>query len=121
MIEPVHLDNFFIAFFSGAMVVMAGALYALLFAFSRVHGLPRLMIAAYGAYGLLAASVLTLAYALNLDGLWQAVVLAMLVGYLLAPHGIWQLCEGTHEHEPAGVPPAGTVPTDTAIRQPGGN
>jgi len=25
-------------------------------------------------------------------------LVAMLVGYLLAPHGIWHLCEGTHAH-----------------------
>lgn len=99
MIEPVHLDNFFIAFFSGAMVVMAGALYALLFAFSRVHGIPRLMPVAYAAYALLAASVAGLSYALNLNGAWQAVAAAMLLGYLLAPHGIWHLCEGTHAEE----------------------
>jgi uncharacterized membrane protein len=99
MIEPVHLENFFIAFFAGAMVIVAGALYALLFAFSRVHHYPRLMPFAYGAYGALAISVLALAYALNLNGLWQGLVYVMLVGYLLAPHGIWHLCVGTHSDE----------------------
>jgi hypothetical protein len=99
MIEPVHLENFFIAFFAGAMVIVGGALYALLFALSRVHRYPQLMPFAYGAYGVLAASVLALAYALNLNGLWQGLVYVMLIGYLLAPHGIWHLCVGTHSAE----------------------
>ena len=32
MIEPVALADFFVTFFSAAMVIMSGALYALLFA-----------------------------------------------------------------------------------------
>lgn len=98
MIEPVELENFFIAFLSGAMVVMAGALYALLFAWSRVHGVPRLMPLAYAAYGVLTVSTLTFGHVCNLEGLWQGVVVAILAGYLLAPHGIWHLCVGTHAH-----------------------
>lgn len=99
MIEPVHLENFFMAFFAAAMVIFAGALYALLFAYSRVHRYPRLMPFAYGAYVVLAASVIALAHALNLTGLWQGLVYLMLLGYLLAPHAIWRLCVDTHAHE----------------------
>jgi len=40
MIEPVELQDFFVVFFSGAMVIMAGALYALLFAWSRLQSKP---------------------------------------------------------------------------------
>ncbi len=96
MIEPVDLQNFFITFFSAAMVVIMGALYALLFAWSRLHKLPKLMPFAYAAYTGLFISVLTLAEATHLKGYWQIVVITMLVGYLLAPHGIWHLCVGTH-------------------------
>ena len=108
MIEPVALENFFIAFFSAAMVIICGALYALLFAYSRVHHQPRLMPLAYGAYGLHFTSVMVLAYAMNLHGFWQIVVVAMLVGYLLAPHGIWYLCQGTHTAEPVGAAGGGS-------------
>jgi hypothetical protein len=99
VIEPVHLEDFFIAFFSAAMVIVAGALYALLFAFSRAHRYPRLMPFAYASYGALAISVFALADALNLSGLWQGLVYVMLAGYLIAPHGIWHLCVGTHAGE----------------------
>lgn len=101
MIEPVALANFFTVFFSAAMVIMTGALYALLFAFSRVKKMPRLMPFAYFVYAGLAISVLVLGDAANLfhSAFWTAVVGLMLVGYLLAPHAVWHLCVGTHEGE----------------------
>lgn len=100
MIEPVLLGNFFTVFFSAAMVIMFGALYALLFAYARVKGLPRLMPLTYGAYAGLFVSVMVLANAANLlnHSFWTGIVVLMLVGYLLAPHGIWHLCTGTHDH-----------------------
>jgi hypothetical protein len=108
MIEPVQLADFFTVFFSAAMVIMTGALYAILFAYSRVKGAPKLMPLAYVAYGGLVVSVLTLARAAHLlqHPFWISIVGLMLIGYLLAPHGIWHLCVGTHagEHEEKGVP-----------------
>jgi hypothetical protein len=104
MIEPVALADFFITFFSAAMVILAGAVYALLFAWSRVHGRPRLMFWAYGAYAATFVSVLVLAKAANLHGpFWTSVVLLMLFGYLLAPHGIWRLCVDTHAESDTAV------------------
>jgi len=105
MLEPVELKDFFIVFFSGAMVIMAGALYALLFAWSRLQSKPWLMLLAYGSYGILFVSVLTLGSAAHLNGFWWWLVVAMLVGYLLAPHGIWKLCVGTHANHDANENP----------------
>jgi len=103
VLEPVKLANFFIVFFSAASVILFGASYALLFAWSRVKARPRLMPLAYAAYAGLFISVLTLAFAANLfhNGFWTFIVLLMLIGYLAAPHAIWHLCVGTHadEHE----------------------
>ena len=99
MIQPVDLDNFFWAFFSGALVVIAGALYALLFALSRVYKRSRLVMFAYAAYMVLFLSVLVLARVMHLSGLWQVMVVTLLVGYLFAPHAIWHLCVGTHPAE----------------------
>ncbi len=103
MIEPVALKDFFLTFFSAAMVIMTGGLYALLFAYSRVKSRPGLMPLAYASYIGLFISVLTLAYAANLlnHGFWITIVILMLVGYLLAPHAIWHLCVGTHQDEAA--------------------
>ncbi len=103
MIEPVELGNFFTVFFSAAMVIMTGAFYALLFAYSRMAGKPGLMPAAYVSYLGLVVSVLTLANAANLfnDGFWTFIVGLMLVGYLVVPHIIWHLCVGTHAEDHA--------------------
>ncbi|TNF57673.1 MAG: hypothetical protein EP308_01865 [Burkholderiales bacterium] len=101
MIEPVALQDFFITFFSAAMVIMTGGLYALLFAYARLRHRARLMWMAYAAYLGLVASVVTLAAAANLFGstFWITIVALMLIGYLLAPHAIWHLCVGTHRDE----------------------
>jgi hypothetical protein len=98
MLEPVKLADFFLVFFSAAAVILFGAGYALLFAWSRVRARPRLMPVAYAAYAGLAASVLSLGHAANLfhSTYWTFIVLLMLVGYLAAPHAIWHLCVGTH-------------------------
>lgn len=99
MIEPVAMADFFVAFFAGAMVILCGALYALLFALARVRSLSWLMLWAYLGYGGLVLAVLTLSRVTHLDGLWRALTVTMLVGYLLAPHAIWQLCTGTHAED----------------------
>lgn len=101
MIEPVAMANFFTVFFSAAMVIMTGALYALLFAYARMKAAPRVMGLAYLSYIGLAVSVLTLGQAANLfvDTFWTFIVGLMLLGYLLAPHGIWKLCVRTHAGE----------------------
>lgn len=121
MIEPVALQDFFITFFSAAMVIMSGGLYALLFAYARLRHRPRLMWLAYAAYLGLVASVITLATAANLFGstFWIIVVALMLVGYLLAPHAIWHLCVGTHRDEPGYETPTGDLDLSTAVQSRG--
>ena len=85
-----------LATLSGAMVVLFGAFYALLFALSRLNGQPKLLILAYAAYGVLVLATGGLAVSLNLQGYWWILVVTLLLGYLVAPHGIWHLCVGTH-------------------------
>lgn len=101
MLEPVELADFFTVFFSAAMVILTGGAYALLFAWSRVKKRPRILPLAYAAYIGLVVAVLFLATAANLlnSPFWITVVALMLLGYLVAPHGIWHLCVGTHAAE----------------------
>jgi hypothetical protein len=99
MIQPVAMQDFVTALVSGAGVIIAGAAYALLFAVGRVYRMPRLLPLAYLAYGLLALAVLTLSRALHFTGSWQILSYLLLVGYLLAPHGIWHLSVATHADE----------------------
>jgi len=104
MIDPVEMQNFFMAFFSGAMVIMLGALYAMLLAWGRIKSSSAFVASAYVTYALLAVFVFILADTMNFDGFWNAITVVMLVGYLLAPHGIWILSRDTHAHEEAPSP-----------------
>jgi hypothetical protein len=106
MIQPVELADFFTVFFSAAMVILCGGVYALLFAYSRIKQMPRLMPLAYASYLGLVVSTILLARAAHLfdSPFWTGIVLLMLGGYLVAPHGIWHLCVGTHGHEPDDEP-----------------
>ncbi len=122
MIEPVKLADFFVAFFSAASVILFGALYALVFAYSRIRNLPRLLLLAYASYAALVASVIVLARVANLFGslFWGAVVMLMLAGYLFAPHAIWHLCVTTHAAAPQNDSAANDiapVPLEDAIPQ----
>lgn len=106
--EPVLFNHIFTALAAGAMVILTGAAYAALFAWSRIHHRPRLMVLAYVAFALLAAAVLTLAKVLHMSGFWALVATAMLIGYFLAPRAIWRLCvdiETTYESEGQPGPP----------------
>jgi uncharacterized membrane protein len=98
MVEPVKLGNFLLLFISAASVILLGAAYAFMFALARVRELPKLMPFAYAAYAGLCVSALALGYAANLysDGVWIALLLVMLIGYLLAPHAAFRLCKGMH-------------------------
>ena len=96
MIEPVALEDFFITFFSSALIILAGASYALLFAWSKTNPNFRIRIAAYVSYAVLIFSVAELTQVAQFHGYWLIISLVMLIGYLFAPIGIWHLCVKTH-------------------------
>ena len=81
---------------AGALIILAGAIYAGCFALYRIKKQPGFLIGAYLAYALLAFSVFILSNTLNLKGYWQFVTAILLAGYFLAPRIVWQLCIGTH-------------------------
>lgn len=89
-------ENLLLGALSGALVVLSGASYALLFALGRLRNSPALSSGAYLAYATLVFFTVTLSRALALEGFWTAVTGVMLVGYFLAPRAIWLLCAGTH-------------------------
>lgn len=100
MIEPVALEDFFITFFSSALIILAGASYALLFAWSKVNPNLRIKIAAYVSYTVLILAVAELTRAAQFQGYWLIISVVMVIGYFFAPIGIWHLCIKTHaDHE----------------------
>jgi len=96
--EFMPKEDLLLGALSGAFIVVFGGLYALLFALGRLRSSRALTAGAYIAYGLLAVFSLLLLGALNLQGIWTAVILIMLAGYFLAPRAIWNLCLGTHSN-----------------------
>lgn len=102
--QAVEVNSIMLATMAGAMVVLSGALYAAVFAIGRLAQNINLVRLSYLFYGVLVVSVLVLARTLNFSGIWNGVSVVMLVGYLVAPQGIWYLCVGTHgadDQEPA--------------------
>ncbi|WP_054774037.1 hypothetical protein [Methylogaea oryzae] len=99
MLEPAALPDFFTAFFSAAMVILAGAGYALLYAWGEIKSDRRFRIGAALSYAVLAAATAALSKALHLQGHWLWLAALMLGGYLLAPLAVWRLCVGTHALE----------------------
>ena len=97
MLEPVALKDFFITFFSSALIIMAGASYALLFAWSKAKPRLSITISAYLSYAVLLVSVYQLTLAANLDGYWRIISYLMVIGYFFAPIAIWHLCKQTHD------------------------
>ncbi len=97
MIEPVALNDFFITFMSAALIILFGAAYAGFYAWSKLRGKPKLMAWAILCYAALAGATFLLAQATHLNGEWRILVGLMLVGYLMAPMGIWKLCVGSHD------------------------
>lgn len=96
MIEPVALQDFFVAFFSSALIILAGAGYALLFAWSKVNSNARIRMFAYLSYLVLVLSVIELTQVAHFSGYWLLISIGMVVGYFFAPIGIWHLCVRTH-------------------------
>jgi len=94
--QAVEVNSILLATMAGAMVVLSGALYAVVYAIGRLANNPSLVKLSYLFYAVLIVSVLVLARTLNFSGFWNVIAVVMLVGYLIAPQGIWKLCVGTH-------------------------
>ena len=99
MIDPVHLSNFFIVFLTSALILLFGAVYALLFTFAKIKSNRNYFYAAYFSYGALSISIFSLTISANLvkHPFWILVVGLMLLGYFFAPQAIWKLCVATHQ------------------------
>ncbi|MEZ5562826.1 MAG: hypothetical protein R3F27_07730 [Gammaproteobacteria bacterium] len=94
---PEGLDAFLRAVIAGALVVVFGAVYAACFAFGRLFSSVILMRVAYGCFGLLMVTVYVLATSLQLGGIWNVLMVLLLVAYFVAPRMIWRLTAATHE------------------------
>ncbi|PPD33819.1 MAG: hypothetical protein CTY19_06570 [Methylomonas sp.] len=99
LVEPVALSDFFLSFFSAAMIIFTATLYAGLFAWARISGQKSARIGACVSYASLLASVAVFSDVNHLTGYWLLLSFSMVIGYALMPHAIWHLCVATHLDE----------------------
>jgi hypothetical protein len=96
VVEPVDVQRIATAALSAGAIVLFGALYAVLFALSRMRGQLNLGRYALLSYGFLVASAIVLANALEAEGLWAILIGVLLIGYFAAPRLIWRLNLAVH-------------------------
>ncbi len=98
-VQALEVNRILLATMAGALVVLAGALYAAVYAISKMASNRNLTRLSYLFYAVLVVGVLILARSLDFSGVWNALAVLLLVGYYLAPQAIWRLCVGTHADE----------------------
>jgi hypothetical protein len=96
LIEPVALSDFFLSFFSAAMIILLGALYAGLFAWAKITSQQRFQFAAGFVYLALLITVGVFSQINHFNGYWLSLSFLMAAGYGLMPYLIWRLCVATH-------------------------
>jgi hypothetical protein len=96
LIKPIQSSEFFIAIASSAGLITCATLYAILFAFARLHQSHKLLLLAYLAYLGLLLSVVYLSMAANFEGFWIILSFLLILGYFYAPKAMYKLCTATH-------------------------
>lgn len=96
MVEPVDVQQIATAALASGALVLFGALYAVLFALSRMRGQLNLSRYALFSYALLVVSAAVLGNALDAQGLWAVLIGVLLIGYFVAPRLIWRLNLAVH-------------------------
>jgi len=99
LIEPVALADFFLSFFSAAMIILLGALYAGLFAWAKITSQYRFQLGAGLVYLTLLLTVFVFSQINHFNGYWLTLSFLMVVGYGCMPYVIWRLCVATHSDE----------------------
>ncbi len=99
MIEPVALADFFLSFFTAAMIILVAVLYVALFAWAQMSGKKALRVWAMLVYILLLVCVVVFVDVMNLTGYWRIIAVLMVLGYWWMPRLIWRLCVATHDDE----------------------
>ncbi|MDT8407859.1 MAG: hypothetical protein RQ715_11480 [Methylococcales bacterium] len=96
MIEPVALEDFFVTFFSSALIILTGAGYAACWAGYQLTVRRVFLGWAVVCYLGLLAALWVLTRAAHFQGHWQWLTWILATGYLLAPILIGRLTAGTH-------------------------
>lgn len=107
LLEPVALSDFFLSFFSAAMIILTAAVYAAFYAWAKIKTHRGFYLAAWIAYAALLLCVGIFSKVNHFTGYWLLLSLSMAVGYAFMPQFIWHLCVATHPDEPEHSPHSG--------------
>ncbi len=100
LIEPVALSDFFLSFFSAAMILLCAVIYSALYAWGKIQSRSVFILGAWVAYAALLVFVGVFSMVNHFNGYWLLLSLSMALGYAFMPHLIWRLCVATHLDEP---------------------
>ncbi len=100
LIEPVALSDFFLSFFSAAMIILSATVYAALYTWAKIKSHRGFYLGAGAAYATLLICVGIFSVVNHFTGYWMLLSLAMVLGYAVMPRFIWGLCVATHIHDP---------------------
>ena len=95
-LDPTEISMIATAAMAAGGIVFCGALYAIFYALGRQGDSRRFRRIGYASYAGLVVCAALLTGALDLRGIWLAVMAALLLGYLMAPPFIWRLCNAVH-------------------------
>ena len=107
--ETVHFEHIALAAVAAGGVVFSGALYALCYALWRQRADARLLLCAAASYVVLLLATFVLQSQLGLSGVWIALMVCLLAGYLIAPVLIWRLSAATHVADTASTAREGSA------------
>ncbi len=96
MIEPVALSNFFLSFFTAALIILTAAVYVSLYAWAEINNKRPFRYWAWFVYAVLLGCVTVFVHIMNLNGYWQILAVMMALGYWWMPRFILRLCIATH-------------------------
>jgi hypothetical protein len=99
LIEPVALSDFFLSFFSAALIILLATIYAALYAWSKISGRRVFGMAAWLVYASLLICVGVFSYVNHFNDYWLLLSLLMVLGYGWMPRLIWKLCAATHDED----------------------
>ncbi|MCQ8118435.1 hypothetical protein [Methylomonas rosea] len=99
LIEPVALSDFFLSFFSAALIILLATVYASLYAWAKISGRRALSIGAWLTYAALLICVGVFSYVNHFNDYWLVLSLLMALGYGWMPRLIWKLCAATHDED----------------------
>lgn len=98
-IQPVALSDFFLSFFSAALIILLAAVYAGLYAWHKISGARVFLMGARLGYVALLICVGLFSYVNRFSDYWLVLSLLMALGYGWMPRLIWRLCLATHQDD----------------------